>query len=307
MQRTLTLAGLALITLLLALVVVFEPGKSSPPESPPLTALKVADITAVEIERKGQPAVELRRVEGLWRLTAPFEAVADNARVNEALQVLEAKSEKQQAVAAVKLAEFGLESPELTLKVGETSLEFGNSHPLNQQRHIRLGDTIHRVQDFYFYQLNADPAGWVAQKLLPPGATLTGIELPGRTLTLGEDGKWTGPAAGNELPAAEIAAAFGEAEAFRVEVPTEPAASPPDADTLLLRFADGHIQRYLIMSREPELTLMTETPRLAWTFFEAPSRKLLGLAPVAPTASEAPEGSDAAEARPPEVMPAPAP
>lgn len=285
MQRMNIMIGLAILVVILGLVVIFEPGKTTPAEKPSITSIKPEAQTTFTVKRKGGGSIRLEKRDSHWWLVEPYAAPADDGRVNEALNVLTAQSEKRFAADEIELAEFGLNEPELTLQLGDTTLEFGTSHPINHQRHVRLGDAVHRIQDFYFYQLSADAAQWVSLKLIPHGKTLNGLTLPDREIQLESDGTW-GPEAGTgQLGASELAAAWVSAEAYRVEVPETPPAA--DRPRITLRFNDNTTLELSILAEEPELQLASASPALVWTLYASQTANLLGRTPAEAATTDA--------------------
>jgi hypothetical protein len=233
MRHTRTLVLLAALTIGLALLVLFEPGHKADTASGSLTALDASTLEGLRVERSGQATVELERRGSHWWMTAPWAQPlpALDYRIESALGLLSAPSEHRQPIAGLDLAQFELDAPVLVLEAGGLRLSFGNTHPITRERHVLLGDELHRIADFHFAAIDVDPADWVATAALPPDVHLERIELPGRVLLLAPpapapDGStdpaaaelaWSGPQGDGELPAGEVANAWREARAWRVE------------------------------------------------------------------------------------------
>ncbi len=83
-----------------------------------ILTLSKARTDKIELTRKGRPAVVLAKQKGAWTMTKPVTAEADTDAVNDLLGEL-ASLKATQIAGEGKLAEFGLDKPELTLTVTE--------------------------------------------------------------------------------------------------------------------------------------------------------------------------------------------
>ncbi len=230
MRHRLTLTLLTLVALLLSLVVIFEPGRERPPAEIALTPLDVSRIERLTIRRPGAPALELERRADHWWLTAPWPSPVPALayRIESTLGLLTTRREHSQGIADLDLAQFELDAPLLELEAGGEHLLFGNTHPIKRERHVRRADELHRIADFHFAAIDVDATEWVATAPIPPDVSPTRIDLPGRVLQLerpaaddadaaGPAVVWVGPQGEGELPAGEVANAWREARAWRIE------------------------------------------------------------------------------------------
>jgi len=230
MRHRLTLTLLTIVALLLSLVVIFEPGREQPPAEVALTPIAVAQLERLTIRRPGAPALALERRANHWWLTAPWPVPVPALayRIESTLGLLAARREHSQGIADLDLAQFELDTPLLELEAGGEHLLFGNTHPIKRERHVRRGDELHRIADFHFAAIDVDATEWVATAPVPPDVSLRRIELPGRVLQLERPAagaadaaapaaSWGGPQGEAELPASEVASAWREARAWRIE------------------------------------------------------------------------------------------
>jgi hypothetical protein len=329
MRHRRALLLLVFLALALTLVVVFEPGRERPPATVPLTTVDVTTLERLTIRRAGEPAIEIERRGGHWWLTAPWPAPVPALayRIESTLGLLAARREHSQAVAGLDLSQFALDPPLLELEAGGEQLRFGNTHPINRQRHVQRAEDLHRIADFHFSAIDVDAAEWVATAPLPPEVSPTRIELPGRVLLLGKPAEssaeaadapelvWSGPTGDGELAPGAVASAWREARAWRVErledaekslpgaeasahadAATDPSGTTPEAplsgalDPAGVRIDwDGGQLQFRILQREPELILARDDVGIAWAFAGPDARRLLGLAEVADTGGEAGE------------------
>jgi hypothetical protein len=240
MRHRRALLLLVFLALALTLVVVFEPGRERPPATVPLTTVDVTTLERLTIRRAGEPAIEIERRGGHWWLTAPWPAPVPALayRIESTLGLLAARREHSQAVAGLDLSQFALDPPLLELEAGGEQLRFGNTHPINRQRHVQRAEELLRIADFHFSAIDVDAAEWVATAPLPPEVSPTRIELPGRVLVLERPAEataapelvWSGPTGDGELAPGAVASAWREARAWRVERLEDAEKSLPGAE-----------------------------------------------------------------------------
>jgi hypothetical protein len=214
------LLNLALLTVVAGLgaLIWFDRERSSEDADQPLLFPALADATrlaVLELEpatgatAKARWMLE-RRGDGWW-LAAPFVAPADAAAVEDLLRSLgETRSRARYAPAELDPKATGLDRPLTAFVVtgagGETRFELGGTESLNYRRYVRSGDQVHLVDDLISYRLTQDGASLASKRLLPAGAKVVRLEIPGRTLARGADGKWTLSPADAEVSADALVA-----------------------------------------------------------------------------------------------------
>ena len=93
MSQRLTLnLTLAVVIIVLALLVIFEPGKDKAPELPKLTSLLADKIQHVTIERVGRDTLVFEKQGDLWRITQPLQLRANEFRVAAVANAAQASS-----------------------------------------------------------------------------------------------------------------------------------------------------------------------------------------------------------------------
>lgn len=252
-MKTRLLLNLVLLCIVgaLILVVVFEPGKDKP-KANPLTRIEESRIDTVTLQ--GQEAIVFERKNGHWWLKSPFAAPANDIRVRQLIDIARAESDAQYPLKPEELSKFELEKPKATLTLGETTLRFGGSDPIDMRRYVQIGDTLHLVRDDFFHHLTAKATDYVDKKLLPDEARITSIAGPGFKASLTQDGKWTmdPPSADSSANAAALLSAWQSARA--IDVKRSETASP--GDILRIGLADGVAVEFGVLRREPELVLV---------------------------------------------------
>ncbi len=200
-KRLLLNLSLAAVIIVLALLVIFEPGKAKAPELPKLTSLPADKIEHVTIERTGRDTLVFEKQAGGWRITQPLQLQANEFRVSGITHAAQATSHARFPQAGRDLKQYELDTPKIKLTLDGQLIEFGGVNPLDSRRYVRVGDTIHLIADEVFLRANGDAAGFVSTALLPEHAQeLTEIKLPQLTVQRDKDssGKWiTTPAVAN--------------------------------------------------------------------------------------------------------------
>ena len=194
MNKRLTLnITLAVVIIVLALLVIFEPGKDKAPELPKLTSLTSDTIQRVTIERAGRNTLAFEKQTDGWRITQPLQLRANEFRVAGVVNAAQAPSHARFPQVGRDLKQYELDTPKIKLTLDGQLIEFGGVNPLDNRRYVRVGDTIHLIADDIFPRANADAAGFVSTALVPEHAQeLTEIKLPQMTVQRDKDsGKWT--------------------------------------------------------------------------------------------------------------------
>lgn len=203
-SRTLLNLGLAAGVALLALLAIYEPGKEPPKEQPRLVELNRDAVSKLRIERVNGPAVVLERQQGVWRMSEPLQLGVNDYRISSLLRVTETTSLGSFTAAPEALAQYGLDSPNATLILNDTTrIEFGSSTPIDQRRYVRIGNSVHLISDTLYYHLIGVPTSYASNALLDANAAITALELPGLKVTQA-DGKWQATPAPADFSADQV-------------------------------------------------------------------------------------------------------
>ncbi len=271
---------LLLLALALGAVAYFQPGRDQGQEGGqvPLTALRAGDLSHLVVRRDGQVRVELRRQGERWRLLQPVEADADPFRAEQLARLAEAPSLARFPASGRDLAPYGLDRPALEVELDGLRLAFGKTTPVGSRRYVRLGEVIHLVEDLYYYDASAEPLAFVDKALLPEGARLEALELPGLSLRRTAEGGWRlepprGGVSSDRLE--ELVQAWREARAWSVRRPE--GQRPDEPPQARLHLAGGEVLRYLVVAREPDLVLVRPDLDLAYHLDASQARRLLEL------------------------------
>lgn len=299
MNRLYLNLALGLVALALAGLLYFDQEKT--PAKPPLTRLAAAEVTTVLIEHPGQAAIRLEQRGEDWLLTQPVSVPANRFGVSGVLALLDSAVEAT-LEGQPKLADLGLEPAGYAVTYNDLRVEIGGVEPLKYRRYVRVGDQVHLIADPAAGALDADYSDLASRKLLPEGAELVAITLPGLSLSRDPAGAWRAaeqPEAGPEA-INPLVTAWTSAESMwngLAEAPTP----DPASEEAVLRLADGSEQRFEIAAREPQLALINRAAGLRYAVSKAQGDSLLALtAPKPPELSPAEPPGPGADLQPAE-------
>lgn len=189
-SRTAINLVLFVVVALLGAVAWWQPGVEKPKQATTLTELKAVDVTRVRIERADAENVAFEKRDGGWWMTEPVKAPANDLRLDGVLRIAGTRSQRQYPLGEVDLPKVGLEVPEVRLFLDSAPpIAFGDVEPLSQMRYVRVNDTVHLVEDTGYYHVIGAYTTFLANALLPEGAVIEGLSIPGLKLTRVED-RW---------------------------------------------------------------------------------------------------------------------
>lgn len=187
-RNLINLLLLVVVAVLIA-VVVYEPGKQVKPAIK-LTELQRTAVDKIAINRLGTPAIVLEKHDTKWQMLEPYAMPANQTEADSLTEIVSAPSLAQYPLKDQDLKPYGLDQPRVTIVFNaKDKLEFGGNEPLNHQRYVRVGDTLHVITDRFYYNLSRPATDYVEHALLVEKPVITKLVLP--NLTLAEhDGKW---------------------------------------------------------------------------------------------------------------------
>lgn len=275
--------------LLLALVIGLGwlawtlPGRDTAPAKPRL--LDGMPIRLIELIRSGGGSIRLEHDLRGWRMVTPYAVAVEPLKIAELVDALRAEVLADYPAEAVDLREAGLTEPQLRVRVnGERELAFGATSPVDYHRYVRRGDRVLLIDSLDFYAFDVSAEELVRRDLLPAGAEITGIELPGGPrLTRGPEG-WQAAAPHAGISADRIVAlvrAWQQARASAVQ-PVAPARAGRAQCCVRITLAGGAgPYRYRIAdTADGGLLLIRSGTGLAWQLDPAWRERLLQLPPV---------------------------
>lgn len=252
-------ALLAVTAIALGAWVYFAPGRGAPAEHP-LSAIKRSEAASIRIERPGAKPVLLEKGNGSWRITAPFAARGNEARIEQMLEILEAKAAHR--LAAADLARFELDQPRARLTIGGQSFSFGMVSPITREQYVQTGDAVYPVSPRYGAALPASAADLVSTRLFGPGEAPVRIALKSFAVEQ-EGGKWRQTPPAPDLGQGDFnrwVEEWRNAAAVRVE----PHAGGKPLEEIRVELQNRGALSLGVLSREPDLVLLRADEKLRY-------------------------------------------
>lgn len=260
MRRGALNIGLLVVAAGLGVAVFFSQKKEDP--GPPLTALTADALTKITLTHPDAPAVTLEKQGGAWRLTAPVKAPADEFEVAALTSLATAASKDKVDGAAPK--DLELDPPRYTIALNDIVVAFGGVEPLQYRRYVKVGETVHLIEDPPSAALDKDYADLVAKPLFPAAAEIERIVLPKLTLARGADGQWTVTPRDPKATAdgmQKLADGWKAARSMWNELARD---EPVNGDRVTVSLKDGAQLEFVVAATDPQLKL--HRPDLGVTF-----------------------------------------
>lgn len=285
MRSWLTLLVLTLAVGGLAAWLFYTP-RESEEKTYAVSALKPADITRIRLGRKvsapdaaaAPDELSLEKRDGQWRITAPFQARAEEFPIERLLSVLQARSTVRYP--ASDLARYGLDTPLAVLTANDQAIAYGGINPTTQEQYVLAGNQVLVVPLNYAAALPRSIDALLAKALFAADEKQpVRFDLPEFTVAL-EEGTWAVAPIANEAGADERNAwveAWKNASALTVSRH----AGPSPTESVKVTLKDGRIITMGIAQRTPDVVLVREDDGVAYQFFAEAGRRLL-----APPASQ---------------------
>jgi len=276
-KNTLINLSLLIVTGILVLLTLYEPGIEKPAEAPLLLSLKRNEVKHIVINRDGQETIELEKnAAGKWQLLQPIKIAASSFRIDSLLRITESKSLNSFIADPAKLAEYKLDKPQAELILNDrTHLTFGAATPLDQRRYVLLNDKVHLITDnLYYFMISAWPT-FVSLIPLPEKDAISSLELPGLTLRWQENRWQTEPE--QETGSADNITTLLDAWKFAAATSVK-LYDGSKGDRITLRFRDKQEPLQLLLTaRKPDLVLARPELGIEYHFPAELADKLLTL------------------------------
>jgi len=146
-----------------------------------ISQLKMGGFTTVKVEFPTQAPLAFEKVDGLWRMTAPYKARADQMSVQRILSIIAAKSQTQ--LSATDLAKYGLDNPSLKLKLTDASathtFAFGAYNPVTEEQYVGFNDAVYLLPGAYSEAASAQAIELVDKRPIAPSEAkqIVGMDL----------------------------------------------------------------------------------------------------------------------------------
>lgn len=154
----------------LAALVLLQPDPKQPEESPFLLKLAPARIERIVVERPGQESLAFeRRVDGWW-MTAPTTGWANPVLLNPILHLAQVRCPLRYDASGLDLKLLHLDPPRLRLWLDDREIRLGTTTPLDGQRYLQIGATVHLCPGNLYPLLTSSAGSFLApaiEALLP--------------------------------------------------------------------------------------------------------------------------------------------
>lgn len=168
-------------------------------EFPPVNSisnLKPQDIHTVIIETPDDNPVVLRYSGNQWLFEKPVQWPADNTTVERLTSIVQSKSDSRLPADEIELATLGLDSPQVTLILNDTRIEFGTTNNIGQRRYVKIAATVYLLPDLHLHFITQGLIGLIDRRLLPRSVSLKSLKLSNLILSKSSNDTWQGEASG---------------------------------------------------------------------------------------------------------------
>lgn len=276
----LNIALAVLVAALLALILT-RPGIKPPAEGAPLTALTAEAIDRIVLQRPKQPPVVLEKSAGLWRMTAPRPARANEFRINELTRLAATRVQTAFPAVTTELAQYGLDKPLATVTLNQAEIRFGSMHPLNNELYVLHDNRVQLVPAALLRAAAAPLEDLLSASLLEDKLKLVSLKFPGFMLQQNAQGAWVRTPEIKALSSDRINRFVDEwryARALSMAV----ASGMPSREKVLITVADADDGKprtieFGITARKPGLVLTRRDEGLEYHFAAEMAGQLLEL------------------------------
>ena len=155
----LNLVMLAVVAGLVAFLYLRPKASNDEPSLHEVSALKLADFTAIKAEFPSKVPTSFEKIDGLWRMTSPYKTRADQISVQRILAIIAAKSKEK--FPATDLEKYGLDKPELRLKLtkatGDEEFSFGTFNSVTEEQYVGYKDAVYLLSGGYAEAATSQP------------------------------------------------------------------------------------------------------------------------------------------------------
>ena len=277
-----TRLNLALAFALAGLIALafLEPSDNEAPIVKTLTQLKPDEVINIRVQSPRHADIDLKKINGHWKMLAPFIAPANQQRLAQLLNLAKAKSLATYNVDKTDTTQLKLDTPSLTLTLNNHRFDFGGTAPLGGSRYVRIGQSVHLITDRYSHLARGPATDLVSPALLSATSKITALQLPTFKLLL-VDGQWlleNQSAAKNPDHLQLLLDEWRHARAFAVQaINTALQASPTENPQTITVTTDNSSLRFTLLRTDDEIILQRHDLGLQYHFSQEIGQQLLML------------------------------
>lgn len=150
-----------------------------------LTQFKLADFTGISIEHPTKAPVTLAKIDGNWRLTAPYKTRADKETAARIISIIAAKSQVKVAITPetrADLDKFGLNNPKLKLKLIRpdatfAEFDFGEHNTITDEQYVLHNNTVYLIANVYQEIAITQPIELIDKSPIKPTEKIAGFDF----------------------------------------------------------------------------------------------------------------------------------
>lgn len=181
---------LAIVVIGLALFIYIDPDKATDDNRAAISSIDPDSVTSIKITRlQGEPLSFIKR-DGQWFIVGETEFRADDFQVSTLLALARSITDRKYPAQTLDLKPMGLLPPLVNISFDDVRFDIGTTEPIDRNRYVMHDTTVYLVPDRFQHLLNARYTNFIDRRLLPPGAVVTAIELPGLSLQRDSDNHW---------------------------------------------------------------------------------------------------------------------
>ncbi len=150
-----------------------------------ISSYKMADFNAISVEHPTKAAVTLAKVDGFWRVTAPYKTRADIRSVTGMLSIIAAKASEKVVITpndSASLEKFGLQNSKLKLKLIRpdatvAQFDFGAHNPVTDEQYVLHNNAVYLIASVYEEAANTQSIELIDKNPLKPIEKVAGFDF----------------------------------------------------------------------------------------------------------------------------------
>ncbi len=154
-----------------------------------VSSYKLSEFDAIKVDYPAKASVELKKVDGHWRITKPYQTWADKASVFRILSLVAAKTETRilpadgaNAFSHDDLEKYGLVSPKIKLNLirpdaSKATFLFGTFNPITDEQYIAHDNAVFLLPVNYAEAVTTQTIELVDKSPLNPQEKIAGMDL----------------------------------------------------------------------------------------------------------------------------------
>ena len=243
-----------------------------------ISSLKPQNIHTVIIETPNdKQQVVLRKTGNLWLFEKPVQWPANDTTVERLISIVQSESDSRLPADEIELATLGLDSPQVSLILNDTRIEFGTTNNIGQRRYVKIAATVYLLPDLHLHFITQGLIGLVDRRLLPRSVSLKSLKLADLILSKSSDDTWQGEAVG-ETEKERINMLGNNWQTLNAGRVKKYDNTKLPEQIIIARLEDGSEIDFFVMAIKPEIVIARPDLDLQYHFSEKHYYDLLSIA-----------------------------